>query len=227
MFKKIVLFTVISILCISITACGNNNQSTETSSTTTHTTVATQPLTEEQAYYQNYFNSQDFGFVGQSVTVSTSEKISSLLTTPSGQKVYKCYSSYGTCLLYQDANNEEYLCVISDEKTQWYKKDTKSETLFEKFKNVFKDEETFKEDTLALLALINNNYWSKNQSKEDLIMNYAVIDKNAQAQLNSQLEKNNIFTKIDVPQDSSGENLPVAQTGFLGTVKKVLSIFKC
>lgn len=88
-------------------------------------------------------------------------------------------------------------------------------------------EETFKEDTLALLALINNNYWSKNQSKEDLIMNYAVIDKNAQAQLNSQLEKNNIFTKIDVPQDSySGENLPVTQTGFLGTVKKVLNVLK-
>ena len=40
-------------------------------------------------------------------------------------------------------------------------------------------EENFKEDTLALLALINNNYWSKNQSKEDLIMNFAVIDKNA------------------------------------------------
>lgn len=89
-------------------------------------------------------------------------------------------------------------------------------------------EETFKEDTLALLALINNNYWSKNQTKEDLIMNYAVIDKNAQAQLNSQLEKNNVFTKIEVPQDStsSGENLPVAQTGFLGTVKKVLNVLK-
>lgn len=89
-------------------------------------------------------------------------------------------------------------------------------------------EETFKEDTLALLALINNNYWSKNQTKEDLIMNYAVIDKNAQAQLNSQLEKNNVFTKIDVPtnSDSSGENLPVVQTGFLGTVKKVLNVLK-
>lgn len=89
-------------------------------------------------------------------------------------------------------------------------------------------EETFKEDTLALLALINNNYWSKNQTKEDLIMNYAVIDKNAQAQLNSQLEKNNVFTKIEVPQDStsSGENLPVAQIGFLGTVKKVLNVLK-
>ncbi len=88
-------------------------------------------------------------------------------------------------------------------------------------------EETFKEDTLALLALINNNYWSKNQSKEDLIMNYAVIDKNAQAQLNSQLEKNNIFTKIDVPHDqSSEENLPVVQSGFLGTVKKVLNVLK-
>lgn len=89
-------------------------------------------------------------------------------------------------------------------------------------------EETFKEDTLALLALINNNYWSKNKSKEELIMDFAVIDKNAQAQLNSQLEKNNVFTKIDVPTDStsSGENLPVAQTGFLGSIKKVLNILK-
>ena len=87
-------------------------------------------------------------------------------------------------------------------------------------------EESFREDTLALLALINNNYWSKNQSKEDLIMNYAIIDKNAQAQLNSQLEKNNVFTKIDVPSDSSDENLPAVQNTFLGTVKKVLNILK-
>lgn len=89
-------------------------------------------------------------------------------------------------------------------------------------------EETFKEDTLALLALINNNYWSKNQSKEDLIMNYAVIDKNSQDQLNSQLEKNNIFTKIDVPnsQYTSNENFPTVQSGFLGTVKKVFNLLK-
>ncbi|MBR3614081.1 MAG: hypothetical protein IKL55_02765 [Clostridia bacterium] len=89
-------------------------------------------------------------------------------------------------------------------------------------------EESFKEDTLALLALINNNYWAKNQSKEELIMNYAIIDKNAQKQLNSQLEKNNVFTKIDVPTDSpsSEENLPIVQNTFLGTVKKVLNILK-
>lgn len=89
-------------------------------------------------------------------------------------------------------------------------------------------EETFKEDTLALLALINNNYWSKNQSKEDLIINYAVIDKNSQDQLNSQLEKNNIFTKIDVPnsQYTSNENFPTVQSGFLGTVKKVFNLLK-
>ena len=90
-------------------------------------------------------------------------------------------------------------------------------------------EEEFKEDTLALLAIINHNYWSKNKSKEDLVMNFAVIDKNAQAQLNSQLEKNNIFTKIDVPTDvstPSQENLPTIQTSFLGHVKKFLGILK-
>ena len=88
-------------------------------------------------------------------------------------------------------------------------------------------EETFKEDTLALLAIINHNYWSKNKSKEELVMNFAVIDKKTQAQLNSQLEKNNIFTKIDVPTDtSSSENLPVVQSSVIVTVKKVLNFFK-
>lgn len=88
-------------------------------------------------------------------------------------------------------------------------------------------EETFKEDTLALLALINNNYWSKNQSKEDLIINYAIIDKNAQKQLNSQLERNNIFTKIDVSDDDfSNDNLPATQNTSIGTLKKVLNLIK-
>ena len=89
-------------------------------------------------------------------------------------------------------------------------------------------EEKFKEDTLALLALINHNYWSKNKSKEELVMNFAVIDKNAQKQLNSQLEKENIFTKIEVSQedDTTNENLPTVQSGFLGAVKKVLNVLK-
>ena len=87
-------------------------------------------------------------------------------------------------------------------------------------------EENFKEDTLALLALINNNYWSKNQSKEDLIMNFAVIDKNAQKQLNSQLEKNNVFTKIDVPTDSTDSNLPAESNKVLGPIKAFLNLLK-
>ena len=57
-------------------------------------------------------------------------------------------------------------------------------------------EEKFKPKTLDLLALLNYNYWSKNKSKEELIMNYAMIDEKTQAQLNAQLEKENIFTKI-------------------------------
>lgn len=80
-------------------------------------------------------------------------------------------------------------------------------------------EENLQEDTLTILALLNMNYWQKNKSKEDLIMNYAVIDKKTQAQLNSQLEKENIFTKIDVPSSSSN-NLPVVKSvvGFFGKI---------
>ena len=68
------------------------------------------------------------------------------------------------------------------------------------------------------------NYWQKNKSKEDLIINYAVIDKKTQNQLNSQLEKENIFTKIDVPSDSSS-NLPVVKSVF-GFFGKVLNLIK-
>lgn len=96
-------------------------------------------------------------------------------------------------------------------------------------------EETFKEDTLALLALINSNYWSKNKSKEDLIMDFAVIDKKAQKQLNSQLEKNNIFTKIDVAPEltnastddiSDSQNLPALHNSVFSVIKKVLVFLK-
>ncbi len=89
-------------------------------------------------------------------------------------------------------------------------------------------EENLHPNTLNILAVLNMNYWSKNKSKDDLLMNYAMIDEKTQKQLNSQLEQENIFTRIEVPKDStfSEENLPVAQTGFWGTVKKVLNILK-
>ncbi len=85
-------------------------------------------------------------------------------------------------------------------------------------------EENLQENTLTILALLNMNYWQKNKSKEDLIMNYAVLDKKTQNQLNSQLEKENIFTKIDVPSDSSS-NLPVVKSVF-GFFGKVLNLIK-
>lgn len=88
-------------------------------------------------------------------------------------------------------------------------------------------EEKLHPNTLNILAVLNMNYWSKNKSKDELLMNYAMIDEKAQKQLNSQLEKENIFTKIDVsPNNSSSENLPTTQNTFLGIVKKALKILK-
>lgn len=88
-------------------------------------------------------------------------------------------------------------------------------------------EEKLHPNTLNILAILNMNYWSKNKSKEELLMNYAVLDEKTQTQFNSQLEKENIFTKIDIPTDtSSSENLLTLEPSFLGYVKKVLTVLK-
>ena len=90
-------------------------------------------------------------------------------------------------------------------------------------------EEKLNKKTLVLLSILHANYWStKKKTKEELIMDYAIVDEKTQTQLNSQLEKENIYTKIDVPTDnvSSPENLPVLQISFWDTVKKFLNILK-
>lgn len=90
-------------------------------------------------------------------------------------------------------------------------------------------EENLHENTLSILALLNMNYWSKTKSKEDLIMNFATIDKKTQDQLNSQLEQNNIFTKIDVSPSNTfdnSSNLPTTSSPVLSTVKKILNVLK-
>lgn len=88
-------------------------------------------------------------------------------------------------------------------------------------------EENLKEKTLDLLALLNLNYWSKVSNKEDLIMQYSIYDKKTQKQLNSQLEKENIFTKIDVSDNNiNNENLPTLNTSVWDTCKKILQFIK-
>lgn len=91
-------------------------------------------------------------------------------------------------------------------------------------------EENLKEDTLELLALINYNYWTKNKSKEDLIIDFASIDKQTQRQLNSQLEQKNVFTKIDVAPENlandSNSNLPVLTNNAIDFIKKILKTIK-
>ena len=91
-------------------------------------------------------------------------------------------------------------------------------------------EENLKEDTLELLALINYNYWTKNKSKEDLIIDFASIDKQTQRQLNSQLEQKNVFTKIDVAPENlandSTSNLPVLTNNAIDFIKKIFKTIK-
>lgn len=91
------------------------------------------------------------------------------------------------------------------------------------------EEEVLKESTIDILALLNLNYWSGVSNKEELIMKYAVDEKNFQTQINSQLEQENVFTKIDVSEsleDSNTSNLPVVISTSFNVVKKVLVFIK-
>lgn len=91
------------------------------------------------------------------------------------------------------------------------------------------EEEVLKESTIDILALLNLNYWSKVTNKEELIMKYAIDEKNFQTQINSQLEQENIFTKIDISKSEKSENtsnLPAVISTSFGVVKKVLVFIK-
>lgn len=86
------------------------------------------------------------------------------------------------------------------------------------------EEETLKEATIDILALLNLNYWSKISNKEELIMRYSINEKDFQNQINLQLEQENKFTKIDT--SSSDSNLPATIPTPIEVLKKVLVFIK-
>lgn len=90
-------------------------------------------------------------------------------------------------------------------------------------------EENLKEKTLDLLSLLNLNYWNKTKNKDEFIMQYSINDKRTQKQLNSQLEKQNIFTKIDVSNidlNTDNENLPTLTNTAWDICKKTFNFIK-
>ncbi len=90
------------------------------------------------------------------------------------------------------------------------------------------EKEELKESTLDILALLNLNYWSKISNKEEMIMKYALDERNLQTQLNSQLEQENIYTKIDISnsQTPNNSNLPAVISTSFDNVKKFLVFVK-
>lgn len=90
------------------------------------------------------------------------------------------------------------------------------------------EEEILKESTIDILALLNLNYWSKTSNKEELIMKYSINEKDFQNQINSQLEQENIFTKIDISKSgsSNSSNLPTVISTSFNVAKRILVFIK-
>lgn len=94
-------------------------------------------------------------------------------------------------------------------------------------------EENLRQETLEILAVLDLNYWSdKKASKEELVMNYALAGAQNHNKLNSQLEQENVFTKIEVSQsnteneENTNSNLPAVISTSLNITKKIITFIK-
>lgn len=88
-------------------------------------------------------------------------------------------------------------------------------------------EEKFMDKTLDLLALINLSYWEKEKDKDKFVLEYSIINKSTQNRLNNQLEKQNIYTKIDDEhKDTFNKNVPTLTSSFSFGFKKFLNFIK-
>ena len=93
-------------------------------------------------------------------------------------------------------------------------------------------EENLRRETLEILAVLDLNYWSSSKkTKEDIVIGYALgSDMPNQNKLNSQLEQENVFTKIEVTkqeeEDSNPSNLPAVISTSLNITKKILVFIK-
>ena len=92
-------------------------------------------------------------------------------------------------------------------------------------------EENLRRETLEILAVLDLNYWSSSKkTKEDVVIGYVLgSDISNQNKLNSQLEQDNIFTKIEITsqeESSTTSNLPAVISTSLNITKKILVFIK-
>lgn len=122
--------------------------------------------------------------------------------------------------------NKEYVDKIPKKLIMFFYDNCSLDYEFKMTKSI--GEEELKKETLQILAILNLNYWASKQKKDELIMAYSLNNQKTQEQLNSKLEQENIYTKIDVskPDDNNASNLPAVISTSFNILKKVLIFVK-
>jgi len=95
-------------------------------------------------------------------------------------------------------------------------------------------EEELSPKAIELIVMLNLNYWESVKNRDELIMKYAAIDPNSDAEkrLNAQLEKENKFTRIETEEEkekrerAENKELTISNNSIIMKIKEIFTKIK-
>ena len=92
------------------------------------------------------------------------------------------------------------------------------------------EEQKIKRETIILLAILNINYWCKDESeKKALIDKYSENERKYQEELRIKYNPDNLFKKnneVKIKENINNDNLPIRLTWYEKMISKLKSIFR-
>ncbi|MBR3512774.1 MAG: hypothetical protein IKN74_07475 [Clostridia bacterium] len=95
-------------------------------------------------------------------------------------------------------------------------------------------EEELSPKAVELIVMLNLNYWESVKNRDELIMKYAAIDPDSEAEkrLNAQLEKENKFTRIETEEEkekrekAENKELTISNNKIIMKIKEIFTKIK-
>ncbi len=95
-------------------------------------------------------------------------------------------------------------------------------------------EEELSPKAVELIVMLNLNYWESVKNRDELIMKYASIDPDSEAEkrLNAQLEKENKFTRIETEEEkeerekAENKELTISNNKIIMKIKEIFTKIK-
>lgn len=129
---------------------------------------------------------------------------------------------------------EKYVNKVPSELRKLFKEQKRKDYLPEIKANVPLAEQNLMRKTIAILAMLNLNYWCEDEKeKQDLIQMYAENDRKREDELREKYNPDNLFKKKDIDVEETIENTESMElieykkeSFFKIILRKIFSIFK-